>query len=87
MAEDLATILKKQAAVKAVELVESGMVLGLGTGSTAAIAVDLIGAKVQSGQLKNIVGVPTSKATTEQARALGISLGTLADYNHLKFGS
>lgn len=69
--------LKKQAAWKAVEYVKSGMVVGLGTGSTAAFAVDRIGELLKSGELQNIVGVPTSERTKEQAEALGIPLATL----------
>ncbi|KAF7077450.1 hypothetical protein CFC21_082006 [Triticum aestivum] len=59
--------LKRLAAVRAVEQVQSGMVLGLGTGSTAAFAVAEIGALLASGKLSGIVGVPTSKRTFEQA--------------------
>lgn len=69
--------LKKQAAHKAVEYVKSGMVVGLGTGSTAAFAVDRIGELLKSGALKNIICVPTSIRTFEQATALGIPLATL----------
>ncbi|XP_042411086.1 probable ribose-5-phosphate isomerase 3, chloroplastic [Zingiber officinale] len=69
--------LKKLAAVKAVEYVSSGMVLGLGTGSTAAFVVAEIGALLSSGKLTDIVGVPTSKRTYEQALSLGIPLSTL----------
>ncbi|AGK57889.1 ribose 5-phosphate isomerase [Hyphomicrobium denitrificans 1NES1] len=66
---------KRQAAEQALSFVEDGMKLGLGTGSTAAKFVDLLGAKVKSG-LK-VVCVPTSEATRAQAAALGIPLGTL----------
>ena len=59
--------LKKQAAWKAVDYVKSGMKLGLGTGSTAAFAVDRIGQLLKEGTLKDIVGVPTSIRTYEQA--------------------
>ncbi|GMI70856.1 ribose-5-phosphate isomerase 2 [Hibiscus trionum] len=69
--------LKKIAAYKAVEFVESGMVLGLGTGSTAKHAVDRIGDLLRLGKLKNIVGIPTSKKTQEQAVSLGIPLSDL----------
>lgn len=57
-----------QAAWKAVEYVKSGDVVGLGTGSTAAFAVDRIGDLLGSGELKDIVGVPTSVRTYEQAK-------------------
>ena len=72
--------LKRLAAVRAVEQVQSGMVLGLGTGSTAAFAVAEIGALLESGKLSGIVGVPTSKRTFEQAQSLGIPLSTLDDH-------
>lgn len=75
--------LKKLAADKAVEYVKSGMVLGLGTGSTAAFVVAKLGQLLSSGQLTDIVGVPTSKRTEEQARQLGIPLSILDDHPHL----
>ena len=73
--------LKKQAAWKAVEYVKSDMVLG--TGSTAAFAVDRIGQLLKDGTLKNIIGVPTSIRTYEQAKALGIPLATLDEQPHI----
>ncbi|KAI6684995.1 hypothetical protein NL676_030908 [Syzygium grande] len=72
--------LKKLAADKAVEYVRSGMVLGLGTGSTAAFVVARLGELLKAGELKGIVGVPTSKRTEEQARQLGIPLSILDDH-------
>lgn len=66
--------LKKQAAEKAVEQVQSGMVVGLGTGSTTNYAIKKIGELLQSGELKEIVGIPTSKATEELAKSLNIPL-------------
>ncbi|MEQ1695824.1 MAG: ribose-5-phosphate isomerase RpiA [Hyphomicrobiaceae bacterium] len=66
---------KQQAAAKALEYVRPGMKIGLGTGSTAAKFVDLLGAKVKAGL--DVVCVPTSEATAAQARALGIRLTTL----------
>ncbi|MET0640693.1 MAG: ribose-5-phosphate isomerase RpiA [Hyphomicrobium sp.] len=68
---------KRQAAEQALAYVEDGMKLGLGTGSTAAKFVELLGAKVRSG-LK-IICVPTSEATRAQAAALSIPLTTLDD--------
>ncbi|CAA0833014.1 Probable ribose-5-phosphate isomerase 1 [Striga hermonthica] len=69
--------LKKIAAYKAVELVESGMVVGLGTGSTARHAVDRIAHLLKQGKLRDIVGVATSMKTHEQAVSLGIPLSDL----------
>ena len=75
--------LKQQAAVYAVDMVEDGMVLGLGTGSTFAYALEELGARVASGRLRSIVGVPTSEATARRARELGIPLTTLAEHPNL----
>jgi len=71
--------LKKAAAEKAVEQVKSGMVLGLGTGSTTRFAVAKIGQLWQTGSLRNIVAIPTSEATAQQAKEYGIPLATLAE--------
>ncbi|NLG62612.1 MAG: ribose 5-phosphate isomerase A, partial [Candidatus Cloacimonetes bacterium] len=59
---------KRAAAERAVEYVRSGMRLGLGTGSTAAHVVDIVGGRLRDGSLRDIVAVPTSRATEEQAR-------------------
>ena len=69
---------KRAAAAAALDSVEDGMVLGLGTGSTAAVFVDLLGARVREGL--RVTGVPTSERTAEQARSLGISLAQLGDH-------
>lgn len=70
--------LKKQTGYKAVDdYVRSGMVVGLGTGSTAYFAVERLGAKLASGELKNIVAIPTSVRTREQAESLSIPLVSL----------
>jgi len=69
--------LKLAAAERALQFVEPRMRLGLGTGSTAAKFVDLLGAKVREGL--DIIAVPTSEATRAQAAALGIPLSTLDD--------
>jgi ribose 5-phosphate isomerase A len=69
--------LKRLAAEKAALFLEGVRVLGLGTGSTAAKFVDVVGEMVQSGALGDIVAIPTSLATERQARALGIPLTDL----------
>jgi ribose 5-phosphate isomerase A len=73
--------LKRQAAARALEHVQDGMKLGLGTGSTAKHFVDLLGEKVRAGM--KVVGVPTSEATRAQAQACGIPLTTLDDIDRL----
>ena len=75
--------LKEKAAKKALSFVKNGMTLGLGTGSTTAYFVDMLGEKLKSGELSNIRGVPTSKATDEQARKWGIPIVTLGEYPKL----
>ena len=69
--------LKKQAALQALEHVENGMLLGLGTGSTAKHFIDALGKKVQAGELKNIRAVSTSKASEAQAKAYGVEISEL----------
>jgi ribose 5-phosphate isomerase A len=68
---------KRAAAASAIGLVQSGMRLGLGTGSTARHFVELLGERVRAG-LK-ITAVPTSEATRIQAERLGIALTTLEE--------
>ncbi len=65
---------KKQAGERAAALIASGMVVGLGTGSTAIFATRRLGELLASGALSDVVGVPTSRATAEEARRLGIPL-------------
>ncbi len=73
--------LKRQAAACALEQVQGGMKLGLGTGSTAKHFVELLGERVRAG-LK-IVGVPTSEATKADAMRCGIALTTLDEVDRL----
>jgi len=72
---------KKLAAQRALELVKPGMKLGLGTGSTAAHFVNLLGARVAEGL--NVVCVPTSERTRSQAQALSIPLATIEEVPEL----
>jgi len=73
---------KKEAAVAAAQLVENGMIVGLGTGSTAAFLVAELGRRVAEEGLK-FVGIPTSERTAEQARSLHIPLTTLAEHSEI----
>ena len=70
--------LKQQAAQRALDFVQSGMILGLGTGSTTAYFMDLLGYQLATGILRDIQGVPTSEATAEQARGWNIPLTNLS---------
>ena len=65
-------ISKVNAAKEAVKLVKNGMIVGLGTGSTAEIAVNIIGERLSN--KFQITGMPTSLKTEKQARKLGIKL-------------
>lgn len=69
--------LKQQAAERAVDFVEPGMVVGLGVGSTAIFAVRRLAARLRQGDLHDIVGIPCSLATAAEAQRLGIPLTTL----------
>lgn len=71
---------KARAAEEAVREVASGQILGLGSGSTAAIAVHRIGERYQRGELRDIVGVPTSEATRAIAEQYGIPLAPIDAY-------
>jgi ribose 5-phosphate isomerase A len=74
MSGDPRAELKRLAAEQAVQLVESGMVVGLGSGTTAAYAVSRVGELLGAGTLRNLLAVPTSLATEAAARAAGIPL-------------
>lgn len=73
--------LKTAAAESAAALVTDGMIVGLGSGSTAALAVSALGRRAREGL--RIVGIPTSESTAAQARALGIPLSSLADESQI----
>lgn len=73
---------KRAAAIKALEWIEDGMKVGLGTGSTAKWFVDLLASHQQESG-KKIIGVPTSSRTKAQAEGLGIPLSTLGDLGSL----
>jgi ribose 5-phosphate isomerase A len=71
--------LKKRAAERAVELIEPGMVVGLGHGSTAILAVQRIAELFKEGKLSEVLGVPCSSQVEEAARNLGVPLTTLEE--------
>ena len=69
--------LKKEAALRAVALVESGQRVGLGTGSTAKYAIEELGRKLAAGELTDIIGVATSNASADLARQVGLPVEDL----------
>ena len=74
--------LKKIAGVTAAKYVEDGMVVGLGTGSTAYFFVEEIGRRIKEEGL-SVVGVTTSSQTTKQAKGLGIPLKAVDDIDSI----
>jgi ribose 5-phosphate isomerase A len=73
--------LKRAAAEAAVELVQDGMVVGLGTGSTAVFAVEALARRHRQGL--RFVGIPTSERTAAQAAAAGIPLTSFAEHRQI----
>ena len=71
---------KRRAAERAVEFVESGMVVGLGHGSTTLFALRRIAQRLKEGSLEDILGVPCSRQVEADARQLGIPLTALAEH-------
>ena len=76
-------IAKRCAAVKAVEHIESGSVVGLGSGGTAAHAIRILGARLRSGELEEVLGVPTSLQAAAEAVEAGVPLTTLDEHPDL----
>ncbi|MBJ8349318.1 ribose-5-phosphate isomerase RpiA [Streptococcus zalophi] len=74
--------LKQLVGIKAAEFVTDGMIVGLGTGSTAAFFVEALGRRVKEEGL-DIVAVTTSHRTADQAKALGIPLKSIDDVTHV----
>lgn len=68
--------LKKLAAEKAVEEISSGMLIGLGSGTTFQFALEKIAERIKNGELGNIVGIPSSSKTEKEAIRLGIPIIT-----------
>ena len=75
--------LKAQTGRESVKYIKSGMIVGLGTGSTVRYMVDELGKQVQEGKLTNIIGVTTSSRTAKQAKELGITIKDIDDVDHI----
>jgi len=71
---------KRRAAEKAVLHIESGSVIGLGSGSTAAHAIRVLGVRLRSGELKEVLGVPTSLQATAEAISASVPITTLDEH-------
>jgi len=77
--------LKQQAADQVLDYIRSGMIVGLGAGSTALLAVRGLAEKLSRGELTDIVGIPCSRVIEAEARRLGIPLTTLEDHLEIDF--
>jgi ribose 5-phosphate isomerase A len=77
---DLKQSLKQQAADQVLAYIQSGMIVGLGAGSTAILAVRGLAAKLSRGKLSDIQGIPCSRVIEAEARSLGIPLTSLEDH-------
>ncbi|HIK18781.1 MAG TPA: ribose-5-phosphate isomerase RpiA [Leptolyngbyaceae cyanobacterium M33_DOE_097] len=80
---DPVKLMKQQVGYAAAARVQSGSIVGLGTGSTTAYAIQAIGERLQSGDLKDIKGVPTSFQAIVLARDFGIPLVSLDEVDHI----
>ena len=74
--------LKKAAGIEAAKLIQSGMIAGLGTGSTVRFLVDELGRRVKEEGLE-FTGVTTSRRTQEQAEGYGIKIVDIDDVDHI----
>ncbi|HEY9865760.1 MAG TPA: ribose-5-phosphate isomerase RpiA [Candidatus Obscuribacterales bacterium] len=81
--QDPVTLMKQYVGKAAADRVQSGTIVGLGTGSTTAYAIQYIGERLQSGELKDIKGIPTSFQATVLAKQYGIPLTTLDEVDHI----
>lgn len=81
--QDAVTLMKQYVGKAAADRVKSGSIVGLGTGSTTAYAIQYIGERLKSGELQDIKGVPTSFQATVLAKEYGIPLTTLDEIDHM----
>ena len=75
--------LKAKTGQESVNYIKSGMIVGLGTGSTVRYMVDELGKRVQAGKLTGITGITTSSRTAKQAKALGITIKDIDEVDHI----
>jgi ribose 5-phosphate isomerase A len=75
--QDLVKVMKQEVGKAAAARVKSGSIVGLGTGSTTAYAIQFLGDRLKSGEIKDIQGIPTSFQAEVLAKQYGIPLTTL----------
>ncbi|MDJ0554125.1 MAG: ribose-5-phosphate isomerase RpiA [Microcoleaceae cyanobacterium MO_207.B10] len=81
--QDPTKLMKQQVGKAAADRIKSGMIVGLGTGSTTAYMIQFLGERLQSGQLQDIKGIPTSFQSTVLAKKYGVPLTTLDEVDHM----
>jgi len=82
-AADPIKLMKQEVGRAAANLVKSGSIVGLGTGSTTAFTIQFLGDRLKSGELKDIVGIPTSFQSEVLAKQYGVPLTTLDAVDHI----
>lgn len=80
---DPVKVMKQEVGKAAAALVQSGTIVGLGTGSTTAYAIEYLGNRLKSGELTDIQGIPTSFQAEVLAKKYGIPLTTLDAVDHI----
>jgi ribose 5-phosphate isomerase A len=80
---DPVKVMKQEVGKAAAALVQSDSIVGLGTGSTTAYAIEYLGHRLKSGELQNIKGIPTSFQAEVLAKQYGIPLTTLDAVDHI----
>ncbi len=80
---DAIKVMKQEVGKAAADRVKSNSIVGLGTGSTTAYAIEYIGDRLSKGEITNIVGVPTSFQAEVLAKKYGIPLTTLDAIDHI----
>ena len=83
---DPVKLMKQQVGKAAAERVQSGSIVGLGTGSTTSFAIQFLGERLKSGDLTDIKGIPTSFQASVLAKQYGIPLTTLDEVDHIDIG-
>jgi ribose 5-phosphate isomerase A len=81
--QDPVKVMKQEVGKAAAARIQSGMIVGLGTGSTTAYAIEFLGDRLKSGDLKDIKGIPTSFQASVLAKQYGISLTTLDEADRI----
>ncbi|MEY2911760.1 MAG: ribose-5-phosphate isomerase RpiA [Cyanobacteriota bacterium] len=80
---DPVKLMKQEVGKAAANLVKSGSIVGLGTGSTTAYTIQYLGERLKSGELEDIVGIPTSFQSEVLAKEYGVPLTTLDAVDHI----